>query len=157
MDESGSLVVRLDKVLYGCVESAALWHEHLSQTLTRMDYVRNAYDSCVYNSTVRGIQCTVAVQNEDPLIICVDRELKEEFIQGMKAIYGEVKRSAGAVGYLGMMLDLSVAGEARITTGRYVDDMLKTHPVGKEARTPALDDLLSVNDDDTVCGDEIRR
>ena len=54
--KSESLVIRLDKALYGCVESAALSHEHFFQTLAPMGYERNAYYSCVYYRTVRGIQ-----------------------------------------------------------------------------------------------------
>lgn len=126
IDDRGSLVVRLDKALYGCVESAALWHEHLSRTLERLGYVRNTYDECVYNGVRDGVQCTVAVHVDDLLITCVDQLRIDELVQGMRTTYGEVKTAAGpAVGYLGMTLDVSVAGEAKITMGGYVDDMLK--------------------------------
>ena len=33
MDDRGCVVVRLDKALYGCVESAALWYENLRASL----------------------------------------------------------------------------------------------------------------------------
>jgi hypothetical protein len=46
VDERGSRVVRHDKASYGCVESAALWHDHLSQILARVGYERNPYNSC---------------------------------------------------------------------------------------------------------------
>ena len=35
MDARGCVVVRLDKALYGCVESAALWYENLRESLHR--------------------------------------------------------------------------------------------------------------------------
>ena len=32
-DHKGRIVVKLDKALYGCVESAALWYENLRASL----------------------------------------------------------------------------------------------------------------------------
>ena len=40
LDHRGSIVVRLQRALYGCVESAALWHDHLSATLGELGYIR---------------------------------------------------------------------------------------------------------------------
>jgi hypothetical protein len=39
----GSMVVQLDKALYGCVEAAALWYSDLR------GFVANPYDACVLN------------------------------------------------------------------------------------------------------------
>ena len=39
VDKKGRLTVRLDRALYGCVESASLWYEHLAGTLTALGYV----------------------------------------------------------------------------------------------------------------------
>jgi Reverse transcriptase (RNA-dependent DNA polymerase) len=49
VDDKGCLVVKLDKALYGCVESAALWYEHLATTLKSLGYETNDYDTCVFN------------------------------------------------------------------------------------------------------------
>ena len=38
-DNRGCIVVRLDRALYGCVESAALWYENLSATLLTLGYI----------------------------------------------------------------------------------------------------------------------
>ena len=60
LDHRGSIVVRLQRALYGCVESAALWHEHLSATLIEIGYERNKHECCVFNKTDEdGTQCTV--------------------------------------------------------------------------------------------------
>ena len=41
LDKDGSMVVQLDKALYGCVESAKLWYEHLRKTLESLGFVVN--------------------------------------------------------------------------------------------------------------------
>ena len=50
VDHKGCVVVRLDKTLYGCVRSAALWYENLRAGLSDMGYVPNAHDMCVWSA-----------------------------------------------------------------------------------------------------------
>ena len=38
LDADGTIVVQLDKALYGCVESARLWYDHLRKTLEAMGF-----------------------------------------------------------------------------------------------------------------------
>ena len=44
MDTRGCIMVRLDKALYGCVESAALWYDNLSQSMQNHGYKSNKYE-----------------------------------------------------------------------------------------------------------------
>jgi Reverse transcriptase (RNA-dependent DNA polymerase) len=48
-DGKGCIIVRLDRALYGCVESAALWYENLRDTMTALGYETNPHDICVFN------------------------------------------------------------------------------------------------------------
>ena len=58
VDNKGCVVVRLDKALYGCVESAALWYENLRDGLAALGYLPNAHDMCVFNKyNEYGVQC----------------------------------------------------------------------------------------------------
>jgi hypothetical protein len=59
LSDNGSLVVRLKKALYGCIESAQLWHKHLSNTLTEYGFIANDQDTCVFNKNTNGEQITV--------------------------------------------------------------------------------------------------
>ena len=158
VDHKGGLVVRLDKALYGCVESAALWHDHLSQTLADMGYLPNSYDPCVYNRVEGGVQCTVAVHVDDLLVTSTSEGMISELSDGMRTKYGEVKCVRGPViGYLGMVFDVSRTGEATVTMGGYIDDLMKTCAAGKGARTPALDDLFETDPDDALNSEEVRK
>ena len=47
VQKNGSCVVRLRKALYGCVESAAMWHSKLSADLATLGYSINKLDACV--------------------------------------------------------------------------------------------------------------
>ena len=48
----GSLTVRLEKALYGCIESARLWYTEISSTLHACGFVTNPRDPCVHNKMV---------------------------------------------------------------------------------------------------------
>ena len=48
-DEKGAVVIKLDKALCGCVESAVLWYKDLKATLEANEYRVNTYDLCVFN------------------------------------------------------------------------------------------------------------
>jgi hypothetical protein len=45
----GDSIVKLEKALYGCVESAALWADHIKATLIADDFVQNFVEPCCYN------------------------------------------------------------------------------------------------------------
>ena len=45
--EDGSMIVKLNKALYGCIESAKLWYQEISSTLKNNGYIANPKDICV--------------------------------------------------------------------------------------------------------------
>ena len=49
--DDGSMIVRLDKALYGCVESAKLWYDELCGTLLDLGYARTS--ACSTKESVR--------------------------------------------------------------------------------------------------------
>lgn len=54
LDDKGYSVVRLDKALYGCGESTALYHENMSACLMDAGIVKNECDICVIQKKVAG-------------------------------------------------------------------------------------------------------
>lgn len=49
LNEDGPMIVQLDKALYGCVESARLWYDHLKAMLESPGFKANPYDICMFN------------------------------------------------------------------------------------------------------------
>ena len=127
MDARGCVVVRLDKALYGCVESAALWYENLRESLKKLGYTPNTIDTCVFNKrNEKGVQCTIAVHVDDLMITSTDSDMIESLTEGLIEKYGDITRKNGpVVNYLGMVFDLTERGVAKVTMTGYVDDLLK--------------------------------
>ena len=57
----GTLVVELDKALYGCIESALLWYQELVSFLSFTGFTPNLYDICVLNRDKGGVHTTIGV------------------------------------------------------------------------------------------------
>ena len=96
VDARGSVVVRLDKALYGCVESAALWYENLKESMRKLGYTPNTIDICVFNKlSEKGIQCTVAVHVDDLMITSIDADMIESLAAGLIERYGDITRKDG--------------------------------------------------------------
>jgi hypothetical protein len=49
LDERGELVVKLNRALYGCVQSALQWYNEISGFLETIGYRKNRMDPCVFN------------------------------------------------------------------------------------------------------------
>ena len=146
-DDKGCIVVRLDKALYGCVESAALWYENLSQCLNDAGYEKNQYDVCVFNKKVGGLQCTIAIHVDDLIITSTDPKMIEDICAHVKSRYGSITRCDGpTLNYLGMVFDLSIAGEVRMTMKGYIEETIAMAGIPGKARSPATDGLFETRE-----------
>ena len=47
-----SIIVMLDKALYGCIESAKLFYDNISNVLLDFGFEKNPYDHCVFNKVM---------------------------------------------------------------------------------------------------------
>jgi hypothetical protein len=158
IDSKGGVTVKLRKALYGCVESSGLWYENLRATMEDLGYKRNEMDVCVFNkSNKKGVQCTVCIHVDDLLIMSVSESMIKDLTDGLTKRYGEITLKHGPVSnYLGMVLDFTHAGEARVTMCGYVDEILKSSGVPGTARTPGTDGLFDVRDTALPVPEEVR-
>ena len=104
VNNDGSLVVRLKKALYGCIQSALLWYRELSSFLISIGFDTNPYDECVFNKDFAGVgQCTIFVYVDDLFVTCKSQEIIVKVLDDIQHKYREVKRTYGTThNYLGM-------------------------------------------------------
>ncbi|MBS0645922.1 MAG: hypothetical protein JSR97_04975 [Verrucomicrobia bacterium] len=143
----GSIVLRLKKALYGCIQSARLFYENVSKVLTDFGFVKNPYDECVFNKDMYGKQCTVIVYVDDLKISCQDRRGVEDVIKRLKDVYKVINvYYDDVIDYLGMDFDYSKPGLVSISMKSLIEQVLNEVPVTKESRTPASVELFSVDE-----------
>jgi hypothetical protein len=64
-DDHGRILVQVEKALYGLIQSAKLWYEHLTGVLSKNGFESNSMDPCVWNKIVKGNQVTVVIYVDD--------------------------------------------------------------------------------------------
>lgn len=80
VDKNDTMVVRLDKALYGCVEASNLWYNDLRTKLESDDLHANPYDPCVFNKVgTSGDQRTVEIHVDDLFVTSVNEPDIETF------------------------------------------------------------------------------
>ena len=150
-ERRGDLTVKLLRAVYGTIEAARLWLDDLTATLTKHGYVANPYDPCIFNTIdAEGNQCTICLYVDDLLITCKRQETIDEILAHLETRYGGIKVSRGTIlHYLGMIIDLTQKGYARVTMDGMVESIIEDHlnkePAVKTTRSPASEDLFKVD------------
>ena len=144
---SGKILVRLNKALYGCIESARLWYNHLRGVLERLGYVVNPHDICVFNRTSKtGAQSTVLFHVDDGFASCTDLEDLKQLERELTAEFKEVKFNYGNdQDILGMHLKFT-DNYCEVTTPKCIQEMLADFEIKRHAKTPALPDLFEIDE-----------
>ena len=144
----GTMIVELDKALYGLVESARLWFENMSDTLKKDGFIPNPYDICVFNKIAYGVQITIVLYVDDLLITSCSQQAIDDLLQMLTDRYKAITvRTGPVVNYLGMTMDFSNEQSCRITMKGYIDDVLEHCKTEGQVSSPAAPNLFEVNPD----------
>lgn len=157
VDQHGKLVVRLDKALYGCVQSALLWYETLADYLKSLGFAPNKYDPCVWNVNWNGNQITVMLYVDDLLITCKSDKAIDWLLKKLEQRFVDVKNSrAQDLSYLGMHIRWGgeQPGVIKVSMEAYTRQVVEEFQVTGSASSPAeagifeLDDSLKLGERD---------
>jgi hypothetical protein len=148
-DPSGKIWVQLDRALYGLVESARLFYDHLCNTLTHVGFAMNPYDQCVFTRSIGSDKQYVCFHVDDLLCTATHSSLNEQLLSELLAAYPEsVNRnnpSDTVIDYLGMDLDFkSTPGQVSVSQSKYIQKILDSDPVEGLSATPARNDLHDI-------------
>ena len=158
LDSKGSVIVKLDKALYGCVESAVLWYKDLRATLEEDGYIVNPYDLCVFNKYYEGKQITVIFHVDDLLAACAIRAALEKLYATLVRKYEKVKVKWGEKHpYLGMIANFQQTGVVTIGNPGFVMDILKEYGETRLSTTPAGENLFNVRESPPLSTPEAKR
>jgi hypothetical protein len=152
----GTMVVRLNKALYGCIESARLWYNMLKNCLERLGFSRNGVEACVFNRVeVDGSQCTLAVHVDDMLVTSGSEHSIDMLVEELEASFPNLSVSRGRkLNYLGMVFDFSGKGKVKITMDNFLSDLLKgVEHIPGVSTTPATTSLFSVGESEALASD----
>ena len=147
VNEDGTIVVRLDRALYGCIQSARLWYEKLMDELKAIGFVPNPEDPCVLNAYFDGTQVTTSVHVDDLFITCEDLEVLQLIEKHLRGRFdGELNAQYGpTVEYLGVYYDFSIEGVVKLSMTGAINEI--TEGVEKESSSPATEYLFHAREE----------
>ena len=145
---NGELLVCLDKALYGCIESAKLWFEHLAESLSKIGFLRNPHEPCLYNKTINEVQITIIVHVDDLMMTSVNQDHLKCLVRELHDMYDVKQHNSGKIhSYIGMTFDFTIEGEVSITMQGFIDDLLTSSGISGTKKTPACKELFEIDND----------
>ena len=154
VEDDGTLIVKLDRALYGLIEAPALWHKHISATLIKFGFVQCASDKCVFFKYDGSEKTVVCLHVDDLFISATSVTLIEQLLAQLRAVYDKVTSKIGdELEYIGMEL---IIDRKKRTIGvkqtGYIKEILGLYRVKPEhvAATPSTLDLLDEVESDAV-------
>jgi hypothetical protein len=151
LNEKGDLLVKLQKALYGCVQSSKLWYLTLKKVFEEDGFTCSTNDPCVFVKRVGDVLVIVSVYVDDIILQSDREEAINEVINLLKVKFHEIKVNRGKKHqYLGMLFDFSNTGRVNIKMTGYIEDILEKMGVSGTATTPANRDLFTLNDAELV-------
>ena len=140
---NGTILVQLQKALYGCIQSAVLWYEELSSTLEGLGYSRNPYDTCVFNKIRGGLVDTILVYVDDLMLTSTEQSVLDAVAEALRVRYGGVTVKTGKEhDFLGIHWDFRAPGKVSLSMDGYVSNIVSKYNVTKKAKTPATEMLF---------------
>ena len=149
LEPDGSLIVKIKKALYGLVESARLWYDHLCATLLSIGYKVSHFDRGLFHKDKDNEKSHICLHVDDVLQSTKSQELNEELIQHLRATYKDINVQQGEkIFYLGLQLDVDLSQRSiSISQPGYIVDLLKEFPVDRVSVSPAADTLFDTSGD----------
>ncbi len=150
-ETNGSMVVRLRKALYGCVQSGKLWYNKLTKCLLDMGYTANPVEPCIFNRTVDRTQMTVAIYVDDLLITHKSHARVKSELNNIGVHFAGFKVQDGSeIGHLGMRITAAATGDIEVDMTKYTLDAVAAWNPKRAYATPGDRDLFSDGGEDLL-------
>ena len=148
LNQSSELILKLDKALYGCVQSARLWYNTFREFLELQGFINNPKDLCVFNRQEEsGNQSTVCFHVDDVMITCADLEMLDKFEKMTVEKFENVTVVRGKKhSYLGRLFDFSGEFRCEVSMTGYIARMMAEENVTGVASSPATANLFKINE-----------
>ena len=155
---NGTILVTLDKALYGLIQSANLWYKLIKSTLEENGYVnKELSDRCLFikNTNHGMIHVTVTV---DDVLATSTRESDLDDLQAIlthkfqKIVTNKVTDNDFHLNHLGIHINYNrLQGVVELSQPHYIDKLLSDNKITTGKSYPMLPETLNHKDDTPAC------
>ena len=155
VDDNGTLLLELDKFIYGLKQSPLKFQQHLTEVLFALGYAKTTQDDCVYVKHEGEAFSILSTHVDDIMQVATSESLYQELKDGLLAAYGDITTSDEGSAYLGMSIERAPdRRRIKLSQKGLVDKILKAYPREKgdlqKYYSPSSDDLFDVSGDKTA-------
>lgn len=156
--DNGTMILKVQKAMYGLVESAWLWYKELEKHLTSIGYSVSSNDRALFykhvvKNGVRVASNMASVHVDDIASAATPnpegKALEEEFWNTMEAKWPGIKRQNGPH-YRHLSWNIYQDPKSKVITKSqrdYIVDIIKTSGVEKEHNLPCRSNILETDPD----------
>ena len=156
LNKDQSLFVELQRALYGCLESARLWYEHLAATLqTIPNMMQSKLDPCLFYMHEGKEKIYIAIYVDDIKMISSSTQLTNTVKEKLKSVYTVKFQEGTTHEYLGMKFEYQ-NDKVLITSPNYINNLLTDYKDKNSfgyTPTPASNDLFHIDETSTLLSD----
>ena len=150
---NGTMILKVEKAMYGLVESAWLWYKELERHLVNIGYTVSSSDRGLFFKKVykngRLVASNIASVHVDDIISAASpneegKKLQDEFWGSMEKKWPGIKLQTGPT-YKHLSWNISqnkATGEIRKSQRDYLNELIKETGIERERKLPCRSDLL---------------
>ena len=151
---NGTMILKVEKAMYGLVESACLWYKELERHLVGIGYTVSSSDRGLFYKAVYKhgnlVASNIASVHVDDIISAASpneegKKLQEEFWGSMEKRWPGIKLQTGPK-YKHLSWNISqntTTGEIRKSQRDYLNELIKETGVEREHKLPCRSDILT--------------
>jgi hypothetical protein len=142
LQTDGSLLVELQKALYGLPESGTLWHELMTGILGRIGYIQCPGDSCLWRrSTSSGNVSLILLYVDDVMHLYKGDKIRESLYQnllaaGLPPLTMSYLGPGSSVSFLGLLIEQFADGHLFVSQPGYTASIIAKYGDGKTSPAP---------------------
>ena len=147
INRKSELILKLNKSLYGCVQSPLLWYRNVDSFLQSEGFKRTSKDHCVYTKYDNGALTIIVTYVDDFMVVSDSPERCKHYSDLIEQNYNEVTRHRGnSLDYIGMNMNINhELGRVELSMIGFVEEILALLPKTRSATSPAGEHLFHIS------------
>jgi hypothetical protein len=152
LQTDGTMLMLIEKALYGLVESSALWYEEIKTFLLNAGYVAHPSDMGVFQKkTQKNDTITVCLWVDDFLGFSTSQHLTDELKKKVTERFGDARFDNGDIlNYIGMTITQPKDGIIIVKQTEYLKKIVMESGVAISSQSPNHPDIMKRKDSATV-------
>ena len=154
VDQKGTLLLELDKFIYGLKQSPLKFQQHLAAVLTKLGYTQLTQDECLYIKHEGKDFSLLSTHVDDIMQVATQDRFYSELKAGLIEAYKDITTHEEGDAYLGMSIERSKEDSRYIKLSQrgLIDKVIAKYPKqpGDHQRhySPSGDNLFDVNEEE---------